>query len=75
MNNPLCATPIEQLRQLFRDCIGSFWLEDVRFATGVIKQADVIAIGAGWLQIRETGSDFITWINSNHIVSLNIVEG
>lgn len=53
----------------------AFWLEDIRFNGGVIKSATVTQVGIGWIEVQEKGSDRLTWINTEHVTSLSIVEG
>lgn len=71
---PNISGPIEQMRRLNADG-EAYWLEDIRFATGVIQRATVHTIGSDWIEIQEVHTDQLTWIRVDHIVSLNIVEG
>lgn len=66
--------PHEEILRLLKSS-DSFWLEDIRFTGGVIKSATVTQVGIGWIQIQEKESDAATWINTDHIACLNIVEG
>ena len=71
---PNLESPIQRMRKLHADG-EAYWLEDIRFTSGVIKCATVHAIGAYWIEVQEEGSDQLIWIHTNHIVSLKIVEG
>jgi len=67
--------PIEQMQRLNAKGEG-YWLESIHLSSGItIKRACVCKIGSGWLEIEDEDSGQFIWINTKHIISLNIVEG